>query len=254
MDATNLKRIQTISHRLHRAQTEVAKEFIGTLKAKLAARGYRADLAVTTDAKSTERTFTASIRFDTSLGHPKEDDLVSLVAQAYPNHEIDWNLAQVDSDQGVILVSLQPAVESIPVKSVSEIPPEFKAIGSGIYKRAIDNTVSEIWTLKKGEDGLVLYRNQDDMEVKAEEGMKAGDIANTPYGPGRILRFDELGNAFVQVGNSRHLVAAKDVGMYSVEKEKKLLTDYYANAYGDSEFAQALTKDYTPRKDTKKKD
>jgi hypothetical protein len=136
---------------------------------------------------------------------------------------------------------------------MDDIPPEFVAIGTGIYKRAVDSTVNEIWTLKRSEDGLLLYRNNDDIEVKADEGdLKAGDIANTPYGPGRILRFDDYGNAFVQIGNQKRLVAGKELGMYSVEKEKKLLTDYYSEAYGDADFASALTKDYTTRKENKK--
>lgn len=254
MSMENLKRLQTMSHRTHRSQTEVAKEFVAGLKKALAKRGYRADLAIATDARSTAGTFTAAVRFDPQLGHPAEEDIISLVASKYPQHEIDWELAEVDSDQGIVLLSLNPSAEVIPIKSLSEIPPEFRSIGTGLYKRAVDTTgkVSEIWTLKKGEDGLFLYRNNDDIEVQAEEGLKAGDIANTPYGPGRIIRFDDAGNAFVQVGNASRIVAAKELGIYSIEKEKKLLTDYYAQTYGDESFAEALVKDYTTNKKNKK--
>jgi hypothetical protein len=179
---------------------------------------------------------------------------MALVAQSYPTHEIDWELVEVDSDLGVVLLTLQPSTEVVPISSISEIPPEFKSIGTGLYKRAADATgnVQEIWTLKRGDDGLVLYRNNDDVEIEAkEDGFKAGDVANTPYGPGRILRFDEMGNAFVQVGNKKRLVAAKELGIYSIEKEKKKLTDYYSEAYGDPEFAKALTERYDTRKKTK---
>jgi hypothetical protein len=251
MDREKMKRLQAISHRLHKDRTSVASEFVTGLKAALAKRGYRADLKISTEAKSTVSRFQASVPFDVQLGHPSEDDLIALVAQSYPTHEIDWKLIEVDSDLGVVLLDLQPSTEVVPVKSISEIPPEFKSIGTGLYKRAVDSTgnVQEIWTLKRGDDGLVLYRNNDDVEIEAkEEGFKAGDVANTPYGPGRILRFDDMGNAFVQVGNKKRLVAAKELGMYSIDKEKKKLTDYYTEAYGDSEFAKALTDKYDTRK------
>jgi hypothetical protein len=248
----NLKRLQKISHRLNRDKTEVAEEFVSGLKKALGARGYRADLALSTDAKSTQRSFRASVAFDPQLGHPSDKDVVTLIAQAYPTHEINWDLAQVDSDAGIVLIQLEPSTEVIPVESITKIPPEFKSIGTGLYKRAVDETANEIWTLKRTDDGLALFRNQDDLEVTADkEGLKAGDIANTPYGPGRIVRFDEVGNAFVQIGNKQRLVAAKELGMYSIEKEKKKLTDYFSEAYGDPDFAKALTEDYSDRKKKK---
>jgi hypothetical protein len=247
-----MKRIQAISHRLHRDRTSVATEFVTGLKAALAKRGHRADLAISTDAKSTANRFTASVPFDVQLGHPAEEDLMTLVAQSYPNHEIDWEMVQVDSDLGVVLLTLEPSTEVVPIASISEIPPEFKSIGTGLYKRAADasGNVQEIWTLKRGDDGLMLYRNNDDVEIEANDDsdFKAGDVANTPYGPGRIIRFDELGNAFVQVGNNKRLVAAGELGIYSIEKEKKKLTEYFSEAYGDPEFAKALTDNYDTRK------
>jgi len=251
MSRVNMKRLQAISHRLHRDRTSVATEFVTGLKAALSKRGYRADLEISTAAKSTVSRFSASVPFDTQLGHPSEEDLMALVAQSYPMHEIDWELVEVDSDNGTVLLNLQPSTEVVPIQSISEIPPEFKSIGTGLYKRAADasGNVQEVWTLKRGDDGLVLYRNHDDVEIEAkEEGFKAGDVANTPYGPGRILRFDDTGNAFVQVGNKKRLVAAGELGMYSLDKEKKKLTDYYTEAYGDPEFAKALTENYNTRK------
>ena len=105
--------------------------------------------------------------------------------------------------------------------------------------------------MKKGEDGLVLYRNNDDMEVRAEEGLKAGAVCATPYGPGRVIRFDDLGNAFVQIGSNRRLVAAKDIQKYDQGKELELLKTYYSEAYGDSDFAKSLTTDFGTRKNKK---
>jgi len=251
MSTSKLKRLQAISHRLHRNESEVASEFVSGLKSALAKRGYRADLQITTDARSTVHRFTASVPFDPNLGHPSENDLITLVAQSYPDHEIDWDLTEVDGDLAVVMLSLEPSTEVIPLQSISEIPPEFKPIGTGLYKRAVDVTgdVNEVWTLKRNDDGLVLYRNNDDVEISAkEDGLKACDIADTPYGPGRIIRFDDAGNAFVQVGNKNRLVAAKELGMYSIDKEKTKLTEYYSEAYGDPEFAKALTNNYDTRK------
>lgn len=251
----DLKRLQKISHRVNSDKSEVANKFLTGLKRHLASRGYRADLSITTTAKSIKGSFSAFVPFDAQLGNPSEEDLTSLVAQEYPTHEIDWRLVEVeqnDDGRGVVYMQLQPSVEIIPVSAINEIPPEFQPIGAGIYKRAVDSKVSEIWTLRKGDDGLVLSRNNDDLEVTADKNeLRAGDVADTPYGPGKILKFDEYGNALVLVGNKRHLVAGKELGMYSIDREKKKLEDYYTQAYGDSAFAADLVKDYTERKKSK---
>jgi len=252
MDRKLMKRLQQISHRVNRDQTEVAKSFLGGLQKHLASRGHRADLKIATKARDTQGSFKASVKFDASLGYPTEDDLITLVAQAYPTHDIDWDLAEVDMDLGLVLLQLEPSVEVVPVESINQIPPEFKSIGSGLYKRARDasGNVNEIWTLSKSTDGLMLYRNPDDLEVNAEDesGFRAGDVVNTPYGPGRIQRFDEVGNAIVTVGSQKRLVAAGDMTPYEVNKEKKKLEDYYAEAYGDREFAKGLVEDFFSNK------
>jgi len=249
MTKKEMKRLQAISHNESPAKTQLNNEFLSNLKTKLAERKYRADLEMVTASKDTTSTFKADVAYNPELGHPSENDLLTLVAQNYPTHEIDWELVQVDPEEGIISLMLEPSVEVVPVTSVKAIPPEFVAIGTGIYKRAADNTgkVQEIWTLKKSDDGLALYRNQDDLEITAdEEGFKAGDVVMTEYGPGRIKRFDN-DLAFVQVGNKQHLVAAMDLKPYSVEKEKTKLTTYYEELYG-KEFAEGMTKDFTTRK------
>jgi hypothetical protein len=75
--------------------------------------------------------------------------------------------------------------------------------------------------LKKDDSGYALYRRHDDTEVLATDNeYKAGDIVNTPEGLGKLIKFDEVGNAIVQVGNLRKLVAADDVKPYSIKDEK----------------------------------
>lgn len=254
MSKTDLKRLQSISHRTNPNQTEVAKQFIHGLRAALAKRGYRADLSIATDARSTMSKFTASVAFNPDLGHPSEDDLVTLVAQSYPAHEIDWEMVEVDSDQGTVVMMLQPAQEVIPVSSIASIPAEFKSIGTGLYKRAVDSTVSEIWSLKKTDDGLALYRNQDDIEVHAEDNqIKAGDVVNTPYGPGKVVRLEEgTSNAYVLIGNKKRLISAKDLLPYDIDKEKSKLHEFYSQIYGD-QFATDLIKKYDTRNKKDKK-
>ena len=248
MNRKLMKRLQQVSHRVNTDRTEVAESFLGGLQKYMASRGHRADLALSTKARDTNGRFSASVRFDATLGYPEDTDLLALVAQAYPTHEIDWDLADVDMDLGLVLLQLEPSVEVVPVESMNQIPPEFKAIGSGIYKRARDasGNVNEIWTLSKGTDGLMLYRNPDDLEVSADDNneFSAGDVVNTPHGPGRIQRFDEVGNAIVTIGSAKRLVAASDMYKYDVKKEKKKLEDYYATAYGDREFAKGLIEDF----------
>jgi len=240
-----------ISHRVNRDQNEAAQHVLSGIRTFLASRGHRADLAISTKAKCTQGSFSASIKFDPVLGYPEEQDLMAVVAQYYPDHEINWDLADVDTDMGIVLLQLEPSREVIPVASLDKIPPEFKPIGSGLYKRAADSSgsVHEIWTLSKGQEGLMLYRNMDDLEVTAddENQFRAGDIVNTPYGPGRIQRFDEVGNAIVTIGNQKKLVAAGDLIPYNVNKEKKMLEEYFAQAYGDKDLARALLQDYTTR-------
>jgi hypothetical protein len=256
MDRKIMKRLQKIGQRVNMDQTEVASEFISTLKQTLAKRGYRADLSLTTDARSTAGHFCASVRFDKELGYPSDKDLMTLVAQSYPQHEIDWELAQVDPDMGIVVLNLEPSVECVPVKDINSIPPDFKSIGAGLYKRAADTTgkVHEIWTLSKGDEGLVLYKNNKDLDIQAEEeGFKAGDVVMTADGRcGRIIKFDDFNNAFVQIGKQKQLVAATELQKYSIEDEKKKLTDFYTQIYGP-DFASALTNSYGDMYDKNKK-
>lgn len=240
------KRLKMMSQRVNRDRTDAAKEFLSTLKKQLGERKYRADLQLVTASKSTRGRFSAEIRFNPQLGHPAEKDVITLVAQSYPSHDIDWEVLEVDTANGIVSLMLEPSVEVMPVESVKSIPAEFVSIGTGLYKRARDASgkVNEIWTLKKGEGGLALYRNPNDLEVTAEDesGFRAGDVVNTPYGVGRIQRFDDLGNAFVQVGTKQRLVGAVDLQKYDIDKERSKLKDYYAEAYGDPSFADALVK------------
>ena len=93
-----------------------------------------------------------------------------------------------------------------------------------------------------------MYRT-DNIEISADESeFRAGDVVNTPDGPGKIMRFDDGGNAFVQISNRGknkvRLVAQNDMYDYSLDKERAKLEDYYAQAYGDAEFAKDLVTDY----------
>ena len=246
------KRLRAVSHRLSKDRDEAKSYFLSELKAKLAERKYRADLALITDAKDVTGTFSAEVRFNPSLGHPTEKDILSLVAQNYDMHDVNWEYVNVDPDAGIVTLYLQPSVEVIPVESIQEVPPEFTAIGTGLYKRAADSSgnVAEIWSLKKTDDGLALYRNPDDLEVTADddEGLTKGSVVDTPHGPGIVQRFDELGNPFVQVGNKIHLVAVVDTDPYEISKEKQALIDYYTQVYGDAEFAKQLVTQIEPSK------
>lgn len=247
MDRKRMRQLQSISHRTHQTKGEIQKEFVTSLAKKLAERKHRADLSLATTAKSTEGSFSAEVKYNSALGHPSEKDLMTLTAQSYPDHEINWELIDVDSDSGVITMMLEPSVEVIPVKDVKSIPPEFTSIGTAMYKRAADSSgkVNEIWTLKKTSDGLALFRSNDDLEVTAEDesGFKAGDVVNTPNGVGLIKRMDDLGNAFVQIGNKMHLVGASDLERYDTKKDLSMLQTYYEKLYGP-EFSRALTRSF----------
>jgi hypothetical protein len=221
------------------------KEFLRDLKKKLAERNYRADLKLITAAKNTTSTFDAVVKFNPALGYPSEDDLISLVSQSYPQHQITWDLVDVSDTNGTVALVLEPAVEIIPIASLKEIPPEFVSIGAGIYKRAADaaGNITEIWQVKKDDSGgFVLCRSEEDFEVEAEreDSFVAGDVVMTSYGPGKIKKFDDFGNAIVQVGSKKHLVAAAELKDYSADGDRKKLQDYYTQMYGDASFAKSL--------------
>jgi len=253
--ARNLgQRLQAISHRQSANSSEMRGRFLSNLRDKLAERKYRADMTLSTDDQDTARKFAAVVRYNPALGYPSEYDLMSIVAQSYSDHNIDWEHINVDEANGVVMLYLQPSVEVIPVNSVKEVPPEFTAIGTALYKRAADASgkVQEIWSLKKTDNGLALYRSPEDLEVTAEgsSGPVKGSVVDTPYGPAIVQRFDEMGNVFVQVGNKTHLVAATDTMPYDIDKERKALEDYYAQVYGDREFAKELVQKL-PQEDKK---
>lgn len=249
MNQDLLRRIQKVNNRTNLDKKAVTKEFFSGLQQKLKARGYRADLKITTDSRSTKGRFTANVKFEPRLGRPDETDLLALVAQEYPKHQIDWEMAQIDKDNGIVVMVLEPGMEVVPISSISAIPPEFKPIGTALYKRAADTSgkVNEIWTLKKDCDGhMCLFRSPEDLEIQADEGsdLKANDVVDTPYGYGRIVRFDDIGNAFVQLGHQTRLVAKDDLKPYKKQKEEGKLADMYEMIYGDREFAKALVEDY----------
>lgn len=242
MNSKRLRDLQSMGHTAK--ESSLKKEFLRDLKKKLAARKYRADLKLVTASRNTVGTFGAVVKFNPQLGNPSEEDLMSLVAQAYPKHQIDWELCDITDNQGTLAIVLEPSIEVIPIKNLKEIPQEFVSIGAGLYKRAADasGNVQEIWQLKKDETGYVLFRTEDDLEVEADrdDTFKAGDVVLTPYGAGRIKKFDDFGNAIVQVGSKKHLVAASDMKDYSIDSERKKLEDYFAQAWGDKAYAEKM--------------
>lgn len=251
MAKSRIEKIQEMHRSVDVASTDIVKELQATVVNKIAAKGYRADLKLFTASKTVSGPFAVEVKFNASLGYPTEKDLMSLVAGSYPKHAIDWTTVEVDDAAGVIVLQLEPSLSVVPVNSISEIPSEYRSIGAGLYKRAANasGTVQEIWTLKKSDDGsLSLIRNQDDIEITAEEeGFKAGDVVNTPTGPGRLVRYDELGNALVQVGSKKQLVAASELQPYDLKKEKSKLLEYFSQLYGE-EFAQKMVKEYGDNK------
>lgn len=211
-------------------------------------RSYRADLVIAATSTYGKSGLSLNIRYHTDLGHPSEEDLMAVVAETHDGYGIDWDSALVDPATGVIVLNLEPSVEAIPLGSLQDIPAEFVAIGSGCFKRAANasGSVMEVWNLKKTDDGLALIRAMDDMEITAEEDegeLKAGQLVETPHGPGKILRFDDAGNAFVQVGSKTRLVAKSSVKEYNKATDKKTMQDFYSEIYGP-EFAKKLVEDY----------
>ena len=157
----------------------------------------------------------------------------------------------MDPELGSIRLVLEPSKEVVPVKGFKDIPPEFKAIGTGLFSRKADinGDVLEIWELKKDESGYALYRRQDDTEILATDKTEyvAGDVVSTPEGPGKFVKYDEMGNAIVEVAGRRRMVAADSMFDYDINKEKQKLYQYYAEVYGE-EFAKQLVDDYVENK------
>jgi len=250
MDRKRAKQLRAISQKVNIYQADLTKETLSAVKAHLQKRGHRADLEfVTRSHKTAGYRFQAEIKFDPQLGYPTEKDVLAVVAQAAPTHDIEWETVDVDTNLGIVYLNMEPSVEMIPVASISSIPPEFISIGAGMYKKAAgaSDSIMEVWSLKKTDGGLGLFRNDQDIDIKADEDtdqFRAGDVVDTPDGPGLIKRLDEFGNAFVQVGRTLRLVGASDMQKYDIGKEKQKLVDYYTRVYGDASFAQALLEDY----------
>lgn len=228
---------------------ELQNEFVASLKDYLDSRGYRADLKIINASKKhvANKPFPVEICYNPSFEFPEEQDLMALVSTAYPEHQIDWNTVEVDSKEGTIVAMINPSEEVIPLRSVRDIPSEFRAVGTGIFKRQADASgkAFEIWELKKSSDGLALIRRNQEAEIVASDDneFKAGDVVNTPEGPGKLLKFDDAGNAFVQVGSRKRLVAADVLKKYDFNSEKGKLLQYYTEIYGE-EYAQELVKQY----------
>lgn len=234
------------------------KRFVAELAEKMSKFKFRADLSLSTNSRRTDGIFQAVVAFNPDLSYPSEKDLTTIVAQHYPTHEIDWELCDLDEEQGHLALTLKPSVAVVPIESVSKIPSEFKAIGTGLYRKASDpgGTVSEIWELKKGEDGLFLYRKETEVMASSDE-IATGDIVSfNDRGEeqlGRVTSVDEAGNAYVMVGNRKRLVAAQNLNKYEVtaapaKDEAKKLLDYYTKAYGDAEYAKQLVREFSSKK------
>jgi len=241
--------MRSISHNVNKGEGEMKSEIINSIKSYLDKKGYRADLCLISRHKPVANQICpVEIRYNAKFEYPSEKDLMALVAENFSGHEIDWGTAQVDMNEGLVALDLKPSVETIPIANIKEIPPEFIALGTGIFKRkaSASGDVMEIWELKKDGNTFSLTRKMDDMDITAkdEAEFKAGDAVETSEGVGRILRFDDVGNALVQLGNRKRLVAADDIRPYKVDKEKSKLVQYFTEAYGDATFAKELVEDH----------
>jgi hypothetical protein len=244
-----VERMQAISHHVNKGEGEMKTEIISSIKSYLDKKGYRADLCLVSRRKPVaNQVFPVEIRYNAKFEYPSERDLMALVAESFNGYEIDWGTAQVDTNDGLVALTLKPAVEIIPVANIKEIPPEFVAIGTGLFKRKANASgdVMEIWELKKDGNNLSLTRKMDDMDItaKEDEEFKAGDAVETPEGVGRILRFDDVGNALVQIGSLKRLVAKDDIRPYKMNDEKAKLVQYFTEAYGDADFARSLVEEH----------
>jgi len=244
MDAVErVRKLRALSPERVRAEKQ-RQSVIGQLKKALTERGHRADLHLVASKPSADG-FYAEVRFNKQLGHPSDQDLKALVTAHFKGHQIDWNSASVNLDEGVVELRLSPTRDVIPLDSAKNIPPGFTPIGTGIFRRKVAQ-VTEIWELRRGDSGPELVRKVDDIEVQADAApqLKVGDVVNTPYGAGAILRFDEAGNAFVRIGKNVKLAAAVSMEPYSLEKEKDKVFAYYKELYGEA-YAKMLVENFS---------
>lgn len=243
-----MQSIKNLTNSHERAKNEWGNDFLKNLKVRLSSKGYRSDLKVFCKNAS-KGDFEITVKYDNVLGYPTQKDLIGLVANKFPTHDINWDLVDVNDNTNIITMMLSPSKEIVPVESINKIPEEFQYVGTNIYKRASDkhNEIFEIWSLTTANDGsMALIRNKGDFEVLSNDfnKFKKGDTVNTPYGLGLFQRYDDLGNGFVQVGNRVHLVAKDELKPYNQDKELTKIKDYYTQVYGP-EFAKELTEDYS---------
>lgn len=211
--------------------------FLRNLKNKIAARGHRPDIyLVSSKVEGTEQVI--EVGFHPHVGKPNEQELRAFVERNYPQTKINWKTLQ-DTGNNRLRFSIVSDAEVIPVSSVDRIPPAFTPIGTGIYKRASDESV---WHLRKEGEDLILVRQYEDTPP---DDLKVGTPVLTSLGEGVIV--DKSASSIDVKFNSGEIrtFAPKDVfALYDRRKEKKLLEEYYEKAFANKEFAKSLVMDY----------
>lgn len=242
------------------------ERFLDNLAAGLRTRGYRADIKASRQPYVSEGQHYLDVEFSSFLGHPKFEHLQAFVADQLPQCEIrrdDINLVS----STLLRVGIQVKEDRIPLTSARAVPPAFKSIGTGLYRKAGDD--HSIWALENDGNGgysLVRKRGEESEPVfgelprTASAELSVGDRVKTPDGIGRLLSFDRAGNPIVDLDGGRFLYRRAQVikdmptsvpGLppdhrsnefhkFRRSREQSYEADFYAKVFGDSEFANQL--------------
>lgn len=244
------------------------------------AKGYRFDLRLNPSGSHRRDGLNClEATYNPAMGDPSPEDLQALVAEVLPGKEIVFpeimrinaQHMRVGDTTAWLSVPVQAREDRIVVANASRVPEGFVHVASGIYCKADGSAPGVRWRLEKDANeggGMALVRIEDepsmgDFERRAmalANRPKIGQPVTTPDGRGVLVARTAEGQPVVNIGGRRFAYHEAQVERVQIEdpgappnfkpgefdpgRERSYSTRFFAEAYGDRPFAEALNSDF----------